>query len=60
MNRFVLSLVVLGLFGASSARAEPSGPPRLLNGHHFIPSVLVPDPFAVSFFRTGTGADLSC
>jgi hypothetical protein len=50
--------IVLGL----TLFATPLGaqqPDRVLNGYRFIPSGLVPDPFAVSYFGSGTGGGMA-
>jgi hypothetical protein len=59
MIRKTLVLAALLALGAVPATAEHPKPTRILNDHHFIPSVLVSDPFAISFFRTGTGGGMA-
>jgi hypothetical protein len=44
---------------AAPALAQDASSARVLSGHCFIPSTLAPAPFAISFFRTGTGGGLA-
>ena len=56
--RYHLLVPTLGLVGLSATRAESQTEPRCnrcLNGFRFIPSSLVDEPFATTFFQNSTG-----
>ena len=50
-----LALIALPLLTATFAPAAEN-PGRVLNGHEFMPSAVVPDPFVVTSFATKTPA----
>jgi hypothetical protein len=56
MRKALLALSVLVL-SAANLPAQESG--RVLNGFEFIPSRIVPDPFAITYFGTTTGGGLA-
>jgi hypothetical protein len=53
MRKTLLALSLLALTVTYLPAQEPS---RVLNGFEFIPSRIVADPFAISYFATSTGA----
>ncbi|UCF21297.1 MAG: hypothetical protein JSU87_07930, partial [Gemmatimonadota bacterium] len=56
MRRIVLTLVLLTVSAAQLRAQEPS---RVLNGYAFLPSRVVEDPFAISYFATSTGGGIA-
>ncbi len=56
MRRIAMVLGTLAVFVSPLAAQEPS---RVLNGFEFIPSRVVGDPFAISYFGTFTGGGMA-
>ena len=56
MKPFGTSIFGIALITGSLYGQEPS---RVMNGFEFLPSGLVADPFAISYFRTGTGGGIA-
>jgi len=56
MRRIVFTLVLLTVSAAQLRAQEPS---RVLNGYEFLPSRVVEDPFAISYFATSTGGGIA-
>ncbi len=56
MRKTPLAVVLLALCAAQLPAQEPS---RVLNGFEFIPSRIVADPFAITYFGTSTGGGLA-
>jgi len=52
----LLTLLMLVFLMGTIMAAEPG---RVLNGHEFAPSELVPSPFAISYFSTRTGGGVA-
>lgn len=56
MRNYLLTVAVLGLTATQLTAQEPS---RVLNGHEFMPSRVVEDPFAITLFGTTTGGGIA-
>ena len=56
MRRSLLTFALLTLSAGYLPAQEPS---RVLNGFEFIPSRIVPDPFAITYFGTITGGGMA-
>ncbi len=56
MKRLLFTLIFVWLAAADLAAQEPS---RVLNGFEFLPSRVVDDPFAISYFGTSTGGGIA-
>ncbi|UCF19657.1 MAG: hypothetical protein JSU87_17360 [Gemmatimonadota bacterium] len=56
MHRLVSASVVVLLAAGDLAAQEPS---RVLNGYEFLPSRIVEDPFAITYFGTTTGGGVA-
>ena len=56
MRRVLLTVVFLAVSAAQLLAQEPS---RVLNGYEFLPSRIVEDPFAISYFATSTGGGIA-
>ncbi len=56
MRKALLAFSVLVLSAANMPAQEPG---RVLNGYEFIPSRIVDDPFAITYFGTTTGGGLA-
>jgi hypothetical protein len=55
--RTALSVLTLLIVSAASLPAQEPG--RVLNGYEFIPSRIVDDPFAITYFGTSTGGGVA-
>jgi len=53
------SLLAFALLAVSAGYLPAQEPSRELNGYEFIPSRIVADPFAVTYFGTSTGGGLA-
>lgn len=56
MRSHVLTVALLAVTVTHLAAQEPS---RVLNGHEFMPSRVVEDPFAITYFGTRTGGGIA-
>jgi hypothetical protein len=55
-KRIIPTVFGVALFAMPLGAQQPD---RVLNDYRFIPSGLVPDPFAISYFGTGTGGGMA-
>ena len=56
MRGILLTVTLLTVFPTGLLAQEPS---RVLNGYEFLPSRIVEDPFAISYFMTSTGGGIA-